>query len=110
MFKNIITSIKRFVTNLKNRIQPWSRPTTTKLAAEALSDLARSRKDLMAENALLRQQLIVLKRQVKHPQLTPEDRLRLVGLARLTGFWQPALHIVQPDPLLRWHRDLLRRY
>ncbi len=70
MFKTIIRSIKRFVTNIKNRIKQWSRPTTIKLAAEALSDLKRSRKDLIAENALLRQQLIVLNRQVKRPQLT----------------------------------------
>jgi putative transposase len=110
MFKNIISSIKRFITNIKDRIKQWSRPTTTKLAAEALADLTRSRKDLMAENALLRQQLIVLKRQVKRPQLTPGDRMRLVGLARLTDFWQPALQIIQPDTLLRWHRDLFRRY
>lgn len=31
-------------------------------------------------------------------------------LARLTRFWQTALHIVQPDTLLRWHRDLFRLY
>jgi putative transposase len=91
MFKNIIRSIKRIVTNIKNRIKQWSRPTTIKLAAEALADLKRSRKDLIAENALIRQQLIVLKRQVKRPQLTPGDRVRLVGLARLTDFWQQAL-------------------
>jgi len=110
MFKNIVLSIKRFVTDLEKRIKQWSRPTTTKLTAEALSDLKRSRKDLIAVNALLRQQLILLNRQVKRPQLTPGDRIRLVGLARLTGFWQQALHIVQPDTLLRWHRDLFRGY
>ena len=60
MFKNIVLSIKRFVTNLKNRIKQWSRPKTIKLAADALVDMKRSRKDLIAENALLRQQLIVL--------------------------------------------------
>ena len=27
-----------------------------------------------------------------------------------TQFWQQALHIVQPDTLLRWHRDLFRHY
>ena len=110
MFTTIISSIKRFVNNIKNRIKQWSKPTTIKLAAEALSDLKRSRKDLIAENAILRQQLIVLNRQVKRPQLNQGDRLGLVILARLTGFWQQALHIVQPDTLLRWHRDLFRRY
>jgi hypothetical protein len=59
---------------------------------------------------MLRQQLIVLNRQVKRPHLTDADRLRLVPLARCTRFWQQALHIVQPDTLLRWHRDLFRLY
>ncbi|MCJ7700617.1 MAG: integrase core domain-containing protein [Anaerolineales bacterium] len=76
----------------------------------SLSDLKRSRRDLIIENALLRQQLIVLKRQVKRPQLTQGDRLRLVFLARLNKFWKHSLHIVQPNTLLRWHRDLFRRY
>jgi hypothetical protein len=70
----------------------------------------RSRKDLIAENAILRQQLIVLKRQVKRPKFTNGDRLRLVLLSRVTQFWDKALHLVQPDTILRWHRDLFRRY
>jgi putative transposase len=73
-------------------------------------DTTRSRADLIAENALLRQQLIVLSRQIKRPQLTKADRIRLVLLARCTRFWKQALHIVQPETLLRWHRDLFRRY
>jgi putative transposase len=75
-----------------------------------LLDLTRSRSDLIVENALLRQQLIVLNRQVKRPLLTQQDRFRLVLLARFTRFWKLALHIVQPDTLLRWHRDLFRFY
>ena len=41
---------------------------------------------------------------------TQHDRFRLVLLARFTRFWKQALHIVQPDTLLRWHRDLFRFY
>jgi putative transposase len=69
-----------------------------------------SRADPIAENLILRQQPIVLNRQVKRPQLTNGDRLRLVLLARCAQFWQQALFIVQPDTLLRWHRDLFRLY
>jgi putative transposase len=72
--------------------------------------MTRSRTDLVAENALLRQQLIILRRQVKRPQLTQPDRTCLVLLVRCTRFWKQALHIVQPDTLLRWHRDLFRCY
>jgi len=59
---------------------------------------------------LLRQQLIVLNRQVKRPQLSNPDRFRLVLLSRFTTFWKQALHIVQPDTLLRWHRELFSKY
>ena len=90
-------------------VKQWTRPITTGLASGILSDTTRSRGDLIAENAFLRQQLIILRRQVKRPRLTRGDRVRLVLLARCTQFWQQALHIVQPDTLLRWHRDLYRR-
>lgn len=76
----------------------------------ALDDMTRSRKDLLAENALLRQQLIIVRRQVKRPQLTNSDRIHLVLLARFTRYGQNTLHIVQPDTLLRWHRELFRLY
>ena len=75
-----------------------------------LSDPTRSRSDLIAENALLRQQLIVIQRQVKRPVLTGSDRFLLVLFARFTKFWKQARHIVQPNTLLRWHRDLFRFY
>jgi len=80
------------------------------LPLPTLADLSRSKSELVAENALLRQQLIILKRQVKRPPLTRTDRMLLVLLARLVRTWQQALFIVQPDTLLRWHRELFRLY
>jgi hypothetical protein len=59
---------------------------------------------------LLRQQLIILKRQLKRPQLTNPERFRLVFLSHFTKFWKQALHIVQPETLLRWHQNLFRMY
>ena len=110
MIQTLIRSLKRFAVRMKQHLRRWSKPAIVNIAVDTLSDLIRSRKDLIIENAMLRQQLIVLKRQVKRPQLTQGDRVRLVLLARLTEFWQQALHIVQPDTLLRWHRDLFRLY
>jgi hypothetical protein len=80
------------------------------LPLSTLADLGRSKSELVAENALLRQQLIILKRQVKRPVVTRTDRVFLVLLARLVRTWQQALVIVQPDTLLRWHRELFRWY
>jgi len=95
---------------LQERIKRWIKPATSVLIIGALSDQTRSRADLVVENALLRQQLIVLNRQIKRPQLTNLDRFRLVLLSHFTTFWKQALHIVQPDTLLRWHRKLFGMY
>ena len=59
--------------------------------------------ELIAEHALLRQQLIVLDRQVKHPTFTPFDRGLLVVLASRLPHWKQALLIVKPETLLKWH-------
>jgi hypothetical protein len=61
------------------------------------------------ENALLRQQLIALQRQGKYPTLTWRDRALYVLLASKLPSWKTTLMIIQPDTLLRWHRDLFRR-
>ena len=45
-------------------------PAQSNLVTGTLADLPRSHSELLAENALLRQQLIVLHRQVKTPRLT----------------------------------------
>ena len=94
----------------KHTFNRWTKPSSVAPAAGALTDVTRSRRDLVAENAMLRQQLIVLRRQVRRPKVTNGDRIRLVLLARFTRYWQYALHIVQPDSLLRWHRDLFPLY
>ena len=70
-----------------------------------LTDLARGKSELVAENALLRQQLIILRRQVKRPACTKTERMLLVLLASMVHTWKQALFIVQPETLLRWHRQ-----
>ncbi len=92
----------------QHNIKHWSKPATPSLISVLLTDLTRSRKDLIVENALLRQQLIVLDRQIKRLQLTNRDRWLFVLLIRFTKFWRQSIHIVQPDTLLRWHRELFR--
>src|SRR5215471_14283726 len=70
-----------------------------------LIDLSRSKSELVAENALLRKPLIIVRRQVKRPACTKTDRMLLVLLARAVRTWKQALVIVQPEMLLRWHRQ-----
>jgi putative transposase len=74
-----------------------------------VSDLFRSKKDLIVENAFLRQQLIILKRQqTTRPLITQQDRCILVVLASKLAGWKNALHIIKPDTLLKWHRQGFR--
>ena len=100
----------KFLSWLQQRIKSWIKPATPVLIIDLLSDLTHSRTDLILENALLRQQLIILKRQVKRPQLSNPDRIRLVLLSHFTKSWKQTLHIIQPDTLLSWHRNLFRNY
>src|SRR5437868_14017024 len=86
---------------LSSRFARWTKPLRTSLPLATLTDLGRSKSELIAENALLRQQLIVLRRQVKRPTFTRTDRILVVLLSRLLRTWQQALVIVQPDTLRR---------
>src|SRR6266700_6285315 len=100
----ILPHLKRLVGSpvkeLRARFLQWTKPLTSSLPLQTLADLRRSRSELVAENALLRQQLIILKRQVKRPACTNKDRVLLLLLARLVHTWQNALLIVQPDTRL----------
>jgi hypothetical protein len=61
------------------------------------------------ENLALRQQVAALKRAVKRPTLRTRDRLFWVLLAKAWRDWRSALIVVQPDTVVRWHRQWLRR-
>jgi putative transposase len=97
-----VTRLTRFcLRSLHHRFVAWTKPNTTLLLLGTLTDLARSKSELVAENALLRQQLIILRRQVKRPACTKTDRMLLVLLARMARTWKQTLFIVQPETLLR---------
>src|SRR5215472_10653831 len=86
---------------LSSRYARWTKPLRTSLPLATLTDLSGSKSELLAENALLRVPLIILRRQVKRPAYTQTDRILLVLMARVVRTWQPALVIVQPDTLRR---------
>src|SRR5215210_8794828 len=71
------------------------------LAASALTSRAR----LAAENLFLRKQLALYQeRHVKPRRPDPATRVILVLLSRLLD-WRSLLTVVQPDTLIRWHRQ-----
>ena len=60
---------------------------------------------LEAENAALRQQLIVLQRKVRgRVQFTNSDRLFFIQLYRWCPSVLKAMVLVRPETLVRWHR------
>jgi hypothetical protein len=65
MVHPIIDAWKQLISQAKQLINQLTKPLTTRLVIGSLADVTRSRADLVAENALLRQQLIILRRQVK---------------------------------------------
>ena len=71
----------------------------------------KSKSRLEAENAVLRHQLIVLRRKVRgRAQLSNNDRWFFVQLYRWFPSIQKVLTIVQPETLVRWHRGGFRCY
>ena len=70
-----------------------------------------SKSRLEAENAVLRHQLIVLRRKVRgRVKLTNNDRWFFVQLYRWFPSILEVLTIIRSETLLRWHRAGFRRY
>jgi putative transposase len=95
---------------LSDGIIRWMKPRSTSLLLGTITDLAKGKSELLIENALLRQQLIILRRHVKRPACRKTDRFLLVLLAKILRTWKQTLLIVQPETLLRWHRELFRLF
>src|SRR5450631_895056 len=71
----------------------------------------KSKLRLEAENAVLRHQLIVLRRRVRgRVRLTNNDRWYFIQLYRWFPSILQVLTIIRPDTLMRWHRSGFRCY
>jgi len=82
-----------------------------RLLLALLASSLRSKASLEAENAALRQQIIVLRRKLRgRIRLSNGDRLFFVWLYRLFPSILRAILIIRPDTLVRWHRAGFRRY
>src|SRR6267378_3034157 len=71
--------------------------------------ICRGHRAVALETLALRQQLAALTRTTKRPQLRTRDRLRWILLAKGWREWRTAIMVVQPDTVVRWHRQWLRR-
>ena len=69
-----------------------------------------SRAALVAENLALGQRLAVLRASVKRSKLRPRDRVFWVWLSRLWPGWKSLFVMVQPDTVVKWHRQGIKLY
>jgi transposase InsO family protein len=80
-------------------------------ALAVLASPFKSKVRLEAENAVLRHQLMVLRRRLHgRVRLTNHDRRFLIQLYRWFPSILQVLTIVRPETLVRWHRAGFRRY
>ena len=97
--------VQRSLRMVAQAVSHWTQPAVDSAVLNTVTDLARSKPQLIAENLLLRQQLVVLTRSVKRPRFTSVDRSLFVLFASRLRTWKNALLIVKPEALLRWHRQ-----
>ena len=80
-------------------------------ALAILASLCKSKLRLVAENAVLRHQLIVMRRRLHdHVRLTNDDRWFFIQLYRWFPSILKVLTIIRPETLVRWHRAGFRCY
>ena len=72
--------------------------------------LFRSRQEQAVVELALRQQLAIYAQRRSRPQLSALDRTFWVLLARFWPRWKGVLVVVQPETVVRWHRQGFRRY
>ena len=72
--------------------------------------LFKTRKSLVLENLMLRQQLNIYKRKNKRPKLENIDRIILVWISRVFSKWKSVLVVAKASTLIGWHRKGFKLY
>ena len=73
--------------------------------AWAIAALLKPKALLVAKNLCLRQQLVVLQRRQPRARLLGADRRFWIVARQWYSGWRDVLLIVQPETVLRWHRQ-----
>jgi len=105
---SIVAKIRAVARRLWSSFAPlpgWVEP------LQVAADLGcRSRRELVVENAILRHQVNVLRRNADRPRLGLVDRIRLLLGASLLSTWRKTIVVVQPETILKWHRGGFRLF
>jgi transposase InsO family protein len=100
--------IRRLAARVATKVRGALAPAGSGVARGLVADLTRTRQQLLAENAFLRQQLLVAARRIKRARFRATDRVLLVALAATFTHWRDALVLIKPETLIRWHRQGFR--
>jgi len=60
--------------------------------------------NLTTKNLALQQQLIVMNRSIKRPQIKTKDRLFWIILYLFWNNWQNSLIVLKPETVVGWHK------
>jgi len=90
LVNRFIRRIRSALVSLDHASLQLTRPSCCSALLGFAFDISRSKAQLVAENALLRQQLVILHCQVDKPRFTPTDRLLLALLASRVWSWKEA--------------------
>ncbi|MDD9971537.1 MAG: hypothetical protein OXR73_35170 [Myxococcales bacterium] len=101
MMKSIADLVRALLVAANRKLLSLARPANS-AALMAIVDVGRTKQDLIAENAMLRRQLIIATRNPKGRwRITARDRAALFVAAAFARHWRKALLLVKPDTLLR---------
>ena len=106
--RRAIRKLRTVFDEIAKAIREALRPRPCSIVGGLATDLLRTRAELVAENALLRQQLVVVARRVKRPIFRRHERAAVALLTAALPRWKDALLLVQPETVLRWHREGVR--
>jgi hypothetical protein len=73
---HVVKITQSIVKKVEMRFRVWTEPSTDRVIGGIATDLVKSKRQVILENACMRQQVIMLKRQIARPQLTTKDRSR----------------------------------
>ena len=88
----------------------WAAATFAIAILRSLIVLFRSRQNQAIVELALRRQLAIYAHRHPRPRLSRLDRALWVALSRFWPRWKNALVVVQPETVIRWHREGFRRY
>lgn len=95
---------------LQEHILRWIKPPPTSFMLGTLADLSRSKAELLAENALLRHQLIILHRRVQRPVYRKTVDFSWCSWPAWSGLGNSRSFLSSRRRGTHWHRELFRLF